>query len=395
MLTFVHAMKTLFNSCCLLLVVLSAGCTSTFYRSGDYSDDLYTPHDQIAIAKRKQAEAELQRAQAEARKAQWEARLAEAQASAAENSYRDATAQANPYTAVLADTYESAYARRLAGFTSLTYRMPSSYFELRYSGAYNYVSAYDPAFYNVMVSGDQVWVEPRYITSMFGTWGAAPVYGWYLGWSTPSYAWWGYPRYSWWDWNWNICYNPWYDPWWGPSGWWYAGYYPYRHPAGGWHPAPPRPGYGGGASRPGTHYSHNIVSRPSPYTSPTSGRQYGTGSASRFTNGSDRFQNTTTTRPSAPGNRGGTVGTGGNSGSRNPQTPASNSGNRYNNSNNNDRGSNSYNRGSNTNRSNNSYNSNNSGSFSRGGSSYGGNSGSYGGSSGGGGGAAGRNAGGR
>ena len=82
---------------------------------------------------------------------------------------------ANPYDAVLADNYQSAYARRLYGFSSSTYKMPSSYYTYRYTDAYQYATAYDPAYYNIMVSGDQVWVEPKYITSMFGSWGAAVV----------------------------------------------------------------------------------------------------------------------------------------------------------------------------------------------------------------------------
>ena len=125
----------------------------------------------------------------------WEARIAEAQAqaAAAENAY-DATASSNAYSysGVLADSYESAYARRLRGFESLSYRMPSSYYDFRYGNAFTYVSAYDPAFYNIVVSGDQVWVEPKYISSMFGTWGAT-VYtgGWYGGW----HAGWGFGRF--------------------------------------------------------------------------------------------------------------------------------------------------------------------------------------------------------
>ena len=83
---------------------------------------------------------------------------------------------------MLADDYESAYARRLRGFESPTYKMPSSYINARYGSAFNYVSAYDPAFYNIVVMGDQVWVEPKYITSMFGSWGTV-IYAdpWYYG----------------------------------------------------------------------------------------------------------------------------------------------------------------------------------------------------------------------
>ena len=36
-----------------------------------------------------------------------------------------------------------------------------------------YVSAYEPAYFNVTVIGDQVWVEPKYVSSLYGTWGSS------------------------------------------------------------------------------------------------------------------------------------------------------------------------------------------------------------------------------
>ena len=200
-------------------VILSAGlasCSSAYYASAGYaSDDLYAVHDRAEISRRKQAEAEAQRAAAEARRAEWEARIAEAKAAAAENSYYEyRSADANPYESVLADDYESAYARRLRGFESPTYKMPSSYINARYGSAFNYVSAYDPAFYNIVVMGDQVWVEPKYITSMFGSWGTV-IYSdpWYYGWNRP----WG-PSFSFGSWGWSFGWNSWHNPWYGP-GW--------------------------------------------------------------------------------------------------------------------------------------------------------------------------------
>lgn len=264
-------------------LVLMSGCSAAYYSSVNAGDGMYGVHDKIAIANQQRERAELQRAEAEARRAEWEAKLAEAQAKAAEEEYLSSLG----YSDVVADTYESAYARRLNGFRSPTYRLPSSYYNFRYGGAYNYVTAYDPALYNIMVSGDQVWVEPKYISSMFGTWGATNVTfavgNWYFGWSSPylyNYgAWWGYPHYSWWDWNWNVCYNPYYNWWgygWGPS--WHHHHY---HPHWGWGPGyyPPHHGVG----RPPHHNSghggrpphrEQIVNRPS-YTSPSSGKSYG------------------------------------------------------------------------------------------------------------------------
>ena len=226
-------------------VILSAGlasCSSAYYASAGYaSDDLYAVHDRAEISRRKQAEAEAQRAAAEARRAEWEARIAEAKAAAAENSYYEyRSADANPYESVLADDYESAYARRLRGFESPTYKMPSSYINARYGSAFNYVSAYDPAFYNIVVMGDQVWVEPKYITSMFGSWGTV-IYSdpWYYGWNRP----WG-PSFSFGSWGWSLGWNSWHNPWYGP-GWgpWYSSWYD-REPATAWDrvPARNRPG---------------------------------------------------------------------------------------------------------------------------------------------------------
>ena len=269
----------------LLLAAGATGCSSLYQASAGYaSDDLYAVHDRAAIARRQQAEAEAQRAAAEARKAEWEARIAEAEAAAAENRYYEYTSpDANPYESILADDYESAYARRFRGFESPSYKMPSSYLDARYSSAFTYASAYDPAFYNIVLSGDQVWVEPKYVTSMFGTWGGTVISApWYYGWDWP----WG-PSFSFGSWGWSFGWNSWYNPWyysswyglWGPwysswyNPWWGPGWY-------GWHGHPHwGPGWYGG------HYHKNYYANPGgrPYRSYTpgrtsSGRVYGTGS---------------------------------------------------------------------------------------------------------------------
>lgn len=314
--------------------IVATSCSSTLYTSSSAYDDLYATHDRVAIANRQKAEADARRAEAEARQAEAAARQAELEAQLAELGLAQAQAgtrtdsdgviivddnaarSTNIYDSYLADDYESAYARRLLGFKSATYRMPSSYFNLRYGGDYMYVTAYDPAIYNVMVSGDQVWVEPRYITSMFGTWGATNATmlvhsPWYYGWNSVVYdPWyyssWGFPRYSWYDWNWNICYGS----GWGLNLWWgWGGYYrpwrPYYHyPYHHHHHHIGGPHYGGGLhlgggggywNRGGSYYgsrgnaprdnygpaprSRSLVNRGSahstPYRSPSTGKVYG------------------------------------------------------------------------------------------------------------------------
>ncbi len=341
------------------LAVGAAGCSSAYFATAGYAnDDLYAVHSREEIARRKEAEAAAKKAEAEARRAEWEARIAEAEAAAAQNRYYSQSAvSSNPYEEVLADTYESAYARRLRGFESPTYNMPSSYYNFRYGNAFNYVSAYDPAFYNVMVMGDQVWVEPKYITAMFGTWGRPAIYAdpWYYGWSSRSR--WGFSIGSW-GWGFGLGYS-WYDPWYDP---WYASWYhPWYHPW--WGPAwgPFRPGHphwGGGHGHPHRRYAADIVHRADPNTSP-SGQRYG-GPGQRFGGGS----------AASSIRNGGSFGVRNSSGGSNRYTSPSGSGDRYNrgsgSSSRDNSGSSSYNRGGNSYNRGGSYNS---GSPSRGGSS--------------------------
>ena len=191
-----------------------SGCTAMFNSSSYGTNDLYRTNNRAEVAAQLKAEAEAERLEAEVRRAQWEARTAQAYATAAEAEYYATINDEPSYTNIVADDYESAYARRLYGFQSPTYKMPSSYYDLVSSSSIYYVTAFDPAYYNVMVSGDQVWVEPKYITSMFGSWGATNVtFGlyaspWTYGWSYHVdpfyYSTWGYPHYSWYDWNWTI-----------------------------------------------------------------------------------------------------------------------------------------------------------------------------------------------
>lgn len=323
------------------IAAVLTGCSAALHSSASSNDGMYGIHDRVQIANRQREAAELRQAEANARRAELEARIAEAQVHALENDYYDYQSGDYSYSSVLADTYESAYMRRLNGFRSASYRMPSSYFNLRYGGAFNYVTAYDPAFYNVMVSGDQVWVEPKYISSMFGTWGATNVsigisvfpYSWYYGWRSPYYgSWWGYPRYSWYDWNWGIRYNP-YTWWgygygWGPS-WGHGWHYGWNQ---GW-----RPGrYPSHAVRPQPHRQSIINSRPSTrYQSPSSGGNYapgknGSGNNRGTINGSGTF------RP----NNGQSGGSRNNSG-----TPTRNNNNNTNTRNNSNSGSYNNNRG--------------------------------------------------
>lgn len=73
----------------------------------------------------------------------------------------------NPYRDILVDDFDVARQRRNDAMKDLSYGM-SDWYSFYFSDAYHYASAYDPSFYNVIVMGDQVWVEPKYMTSHFG-----------------------------------------------------------------------------------------------------------------------------------------------------------------------------------------------------------------------------------
>ena len=249
------------------LTVTLTGCTSAYYASsGAAADDLYAVHSRTEIARRQQAEAEARKAEAEARRAEIEALIAEADANAAAASYKNGSS-GNSSASVLADNYESAYARRLRGFNSASYRMPSSYINARYSPTFTYVSAYDPAFYNVMIMGDEVWVEPKYVTAMFGTWGLPSYHSaWYYNsWWSPSFS------IGFGGWGWNVGLS-WYDPWWGVSPWHYNWAWSHGYGWGwgprwnwGWGWGGPHYAHGrpmGGGYRPGGPGGPGIVHRP-------------------------------------------------------------------------------------------------------------------------------------
>ena len=299
--------------------VMLTSCSSLFTTSSFGSNDLYRTDNRVVVANRIKAEAEAQRAEAEAREAQWAARQAELEAERAEAEYYASLAEPS-YQTIVANDYESAYARRLYGFNSDSYRLPSSYYSLSYNRAMQYATAYDPALYNIMVSGDQVWVEPKFITSMFGSWGATNVtfgiysspwtYGWGYRVDPFYYSCWGYPRYSWYDWNWTMCYNPWYYDscyWLHYHNHYYPHYHNHYHPHKPVAPRPPqhrpnnphnnrpdnnRPNHGfvstGSGASSGPISGNVNVGREnsgSRYTSPTSNKNFGATTVTRPTSG--------------------------------------------------------------------------------------------------------------
>ncbi len=248
----------------------SCGTALNLARSGaaTYVDDLYGVHNTEALREAERLLAEQQAAEKAEQEKRIAAMIAAANAEADIDDILgdldvvaspagvvvtgDGSGAASSYNSIYVDDYASAYARRLQGFTSLTYRMPSSYWDYRYGDAYFLTLAYDPAFYTVMIMGDQVWVEPRYITNMFGSWNNPYYYGYRYGYNPYYY---GY-GYTYWDfyWGWN-------SPYWGYDPFfyhhWYGPHYGPHHP-------PHHPSVGGGHKKPAvTHRPSYGTSRPS------------------------------------------------------------------------------------------------------------------------------------
>ena len=119
----------------------------------------------------------------------------------------------NPYDRLIVDDYGDAYDRRLEAKKSPYYGMTN--YNIYFNDDYRYASLFwnDP-YYNVVIVGDQVWVEPYYISSSFRYWGRSYYnsywYGspWYSSWyySRPYYSYYS-PYYS----N-PYYYNPYYNP---------------------------------------------------------------------------------------------------------------------------------------------------------------------------------------
>lgn len=123
----------------------------------------------------------------------------------------------NPYEEVLVNSASESRERRLKAQSELGFNYSA------YNDALWYASAYDPAFYNVVIYGSSVWVEPRWVTSSwyfphsyfsmgfgsgfgfgYGVYGYGYPYGygaynpWNYGWYSGYYAgnYWGYDNYN-------------------------------------------------------------------------------------------------------------------------------------------------------------------------------------------------------
>ena len=124
------------------MAMLFVGCSSMMSLSTYGPNDLYRTNNRAEVAAQLKAEAEAELIAAEARRAQYEALIAQANADAREAEYYAMLNNEPSFTSVVANDYQSAYARRLQGFTSPSYQLPSSYYSLSTSEAMYYALKY-------------------------------------------------------------------------------------------------------------------------------------------------------------------------------------------------------------------------------------------------------------
>lgn len=314
---------------CGVATTLSLGSNQ---RAAGYVDDLYGVHDIAGLREAERIAAEKEAALVAEREKRIAAMIAAANAEAdideilgdveSEGSYAgtvvpSADGDVNiTYNNIYVDDYASAYARRLQGFSSLTYRMPSSYWDYRYGDSYFLTLAYDPAFYTVMVMGDQVWVEPRYITNMFGSWNNPYYYGYRYGYN-PYYYGYSYGYWDYWGWNspywscdpyYHFHYHHWYNPHYGfPHYGHHDHFYPPHKPDGGGHHNKPnvthRPSYGtsGSSMRPGGGVLSYNDRLGGGRDGSRGGTQIATGSSSTANRGSSSATSSSSARPTRGG----------------------------------------------------------------------------------------------
>jgi hypothetical protein len=205
----------------LALILILSSCSSSFKLGSGvdgYDDVYYNSKSEIDVSNVEEADKE-EIAKQDAQdfnsmRRSAEDILRESEANDVDTVIYESDMFTNPYDEVLVDNYNDSYERRLRGFSNPRYGL-TNYSLIANSDAWWYVSAYDPAFYNVVVVGDDVWVEPWYVSSAFGyrhsaySWGYSPYrWGFHYGYHSPYFTGW----------------NPYYR---GPYHGWYGHYHGY------------------------------------------------------------------------------------------------------------------------------------------------------------------------
>lgn len=309
----------------LILMILSCWVVAgAFAQNGGYVDDLYrgsTRKSKEAAAK--QAAKIQQSQQTQRMPVNW----TPAQQTESTEELAPDMGTADHDWGELVTSYDEALERRLDAYKN--YReMDDTYWDLMESYHAMLSRKYDPDLYNVITFGNEMWVEPVYISALFD--GSDPAAGvqakefltvpakvsvnvnitpW--GWDDPWDYWW-YARWRRYPWNWGY-YGPyWWGPswtwgwtgYWGPSwawgpGWWGPGYWGPGH----WGPGYWRPGWWGPGHYPpywggghGPHYGRPVIwgdNRPGWGPAPGYRPGGGTGGRPSYSGGFRRNENGT------------------------------------------------------------------------------------------------------
>lgn len=293
----------------LTITILSLWAIAGAFAQGGYVDDLYRGSTRKSRKAEAQAAAKAQK-QTRTQTQQMPVNWTPAQTTPA--AAVSVTAQPDAGRSELVTSYDEALQRRLDAYKNYK-EMDDSYWQLMESYHKMLSNKYDPDLYNVITFGNEMWVEPVYISALFD--GGDPAAGvrnkefratskqrtnvnvnlnlgfganwwwddpwdyywntpwrnpwrWgYYGWGGPYRPYWGWNSYWGWNWGWGPSWG--WGPGWG-SGWWPGGpgYYPPYWGGGwndryhgrpviwgddrpGWRPSPGyRPGGGGSPGRP-------------------------------------------------------------------------------------------------------------------------------------------------
>lgn len=203
--------------------------------------------------------------------------------------------------AELVTSYDEALQRRLDAYKNYK-ELDDSYWQLMESYHTMLSNKYDPDLYNIIVFGNEMWVEPVYISALFD--GSDPAAGVCskeftaksntnvnISLNVGPGWWWDNP----WDYYW---YGPWRTPWyWGYYGGWYGPYWGWG-PSWEWGPGwgPVGPGYypppQGGGGRP--NYGRPVIWGNNPGWGPAPGnRPDGSPGRPAYTGGYRRNENGT------------------------------------------------------------------------------------------------------
>ena len=137
------------------LLVL-ASCSSSLQQRQVVDDLYYTPDKDQNVQIAKEFEKDYENAIADDEKSVKQL-----------DTVADLKKSTNPYEEILVDDPVEAQKRRNKAMRDPSYGI-TNYYDFRFSDAYQLASSFDPMFYNTVIMGNSVWVEPAWMSSRYG-----------------------------------------------------------------------------------------------------------------------------------------------------------------------------------------------------------------------------------